>query len=107
MAILLVALEINDERRYQQQGADNAKPKNAIDEVWVDTKHEAGDERNKPGLPPPIDDISKPERAGEDADDKTVHVFGEREVAGGPLRRRSNTYPTKGGRSNTGSSRGQ
>jgi hypothetical protein len=66
-------LEIDDEGRNDQQSADDAKPEHAIDEVWVGTEKHPSDDRHESGLAPPIDDVSKAERAGNDADQKTGH----------------------------------
>ena len=69
----IAKLEINSERGSEQQGADREKPDNAINEVWIRTKTNASDEWNELGLTSPIHDISKPERASDDTDNKSRH----------------------------------
>ena len=69
----MAGLEINDERRGEQQGADDAKPYQAVDEVWIRTKKNASDEGHELGLTPAIDDIGNPERTRDDTDDKSSH----------------------------------
>ena len=48
----MARLEINAERRDQQQGADDAKPDPTFDEVWIHTKENASDEGYELCLPP-------------------------------------------------------
>ena len=72
----MARLEINDERSSQQQGADDAKPDPAIDEVWIHTEENASDEGYELCLPPGIGDIGNSEGARDDTDQESGHGGG-------------------------------
>ncbi len=69
----VAGLEINDERCGEQQGADDEKPYQAIDEVWIRTKEDAGDQGYELCLTPAIGDIGNAEGARDDTDQENGH----------------------------------
>ena len=69
----VAGLEINNERRGEQQGADDAKPYQAIDEVWIRTKENAGDQGYELCLTSAIGDISNAEGARDHTDQENGH----------------------------------
>ena len=69
----MLFLEIYDERRSQQQHADDTKPDQAVDEVWIRAEKNASDQRRKFRLTPAIGDVGESKGAGNDADQQRAH----------------------------------
>jgi hypothetical protein len=67
-------LEVNYERCNEQQATDNTKPKQAIDEVWIDAQHGTGNHCGDFGLPLPVNKIGHSKDACDKSNKETIHV---------------------------------
>ena len=67
-------LEVNQEWRDQEKYADDAKPEQIVGEIRIDTQQYAGKHWRDLSLPLPINEVSHPDCARDDADDETIHV---------------------------------
>jgi len=67
-------LEINYERCNEQQATDNTKPKQAIEEVWIDAQHGTGNHCGDFALPLPVNKIGHSKHACDKSGNEIIHV---------------------------------
>jgi len=67
-------LEVNYERCNEQQATDNTKPKQAIEEVWIDAQHGTGNHCGDLGLALPVNKIGHSKDACDKSNKETIHV---------------------------------
>ena len=65
---------INYEGCNEQQATNNTKPKQAIDEVWIDAQHGTGNHCGDFALPLPINKVGHSKYACDKSNKESIHV---------------------------------